>query len=96
MKYYYDGKLVRTSKRDTYKYGVLLPSGELWHALSSKRESLQRQINSEIKFFERQAAYFEKQLASEKSDYNKECLEEAKRGVNQYKQAKIVELEVQE
>lgn len=43
MKFYYNGKLVRTSKKHEYKYGLLLWNGEI-RACSSNKESLYSEI----------------------------------------------------
>ena len=76
MKYYYNGRLVRTSKH-IYNYVLISEFGGCI-AFSKNYKSLETQKNSEIKFLERQLAYYTK---ANKVDY----IENYKRGIENTK-----------
>ena len=91
MKYFYNGELVRTSKHE-YRFGLLNHLNGII-SCSAKRENLQREINKEIAFNEKQIAYLEKRV---NEGHNREYLEEKISGRENLKKWQIVELEVRE
>lgn len=97
MKYYYNGKLVRTSKHE-YKYGLLNTLGGII-ACSKSKENLLKQKNREMKFNEKQIAYFKKHLGGKQEVTgltNEELLEDYIKSLEKIKAWQIVELEARE
>ena len=59
--YYYKGKVVRRSKRNTYKYGLYDPSNDSILALSSTKQGAAKENNSVINILKKDIEFFKKE-----------------------------------
>lgn len=85
MKYYYKGKLVKTSKRDTYRYGLYDPSIDRIMSYSATQQGALKLKAYEVSFFAKEVEWGRK--------HNDEFLEENEVDLKRWSEMYVVELE---
>lgn len=84
-KYFYKGKLVKTSKRDTYRYGLYDPKNDLIMSCSSTQQGALKEKTSQVNFFAKEVEWGIK--------HNDEFLEENEEALKRWQEMYVVELE---
>lgn len=74
--YYYKGQAVRSSKRNTYKYGLYCPTLDSVIALSSTKQGAAKENNSYINIAKRNIEAYKKEGNLEMVEFIKKELEE--------------------
>ena len=84
--YYYKGQAVRSSKRNTYKYGLYCPTLDRILALSSTKQGAAKENNSYINMAKRN-------IEAYKKEGNLEMVEAIKKELEEMQARYVVELE---